>query len=54
MIYSNGAISPISQNWDGDRGWMQFMIKCPHFEDREEEVYEDLCYITFSSPPEVD
>lgn len=29
--------------------WLQFTIPCPHPEDREEEVYDDLCYVTFST-----
>ncbi|KAG5896471.1 hypothetical protein JTB14_005853 [Gonioctena quinquepunctata] len=34
--------------------WMQFKIPCPQMEDWEEEVYDDLCYVTFSSSlPEV-
>ncbi|XP_069695880.1 protein vav isoform X6 [Periplaneta americana] len=54
---NNGAVVPISQSisWEyNDRSWMQFTIKCPQFEDKEEEIYEDLCYVTFSSsPPEI-
>ncbi|CAG2060361.1 unnamed protein product [Timema podura] len=40
--------------WEhGDRGWMHFTIRCPQFVDRDEELYEELCYVTFSSvPPE--
>lgn len=47
---------PTSQSsWEHNFcSWMQFTIKCPQFEDKEEEVYENLCYVTFSSsPPEV-
>lgn len=34
--------------------WLQFKIPCPQPEDWEEEVYDDLCYVTFSSSfPEV-
>ncbi|KAJ8931541.1 hypothetical protein NQ314_015530 [Rhamnusium bicolor] len=29
--------------------WLQFKIPCPQPEDWEEEVYDDLCYVTFSS-----
>lgn len=29
--------------------WLQFKIPCPRLEDREEEVYDDLCYVTFST-----
>ncbi|XP_015839689.1 protein vav isoform X1 [Tribolium castaneum] len=29
--------------------WLQFTIPCPRPEDREEEVYDDLCYVTFST-----
>lgn len=28
--------------------WMKFSIKCPRLEEHDEEVYEDLCYVTFS------
>jgi len=57
LDFSSGAVLPTSQSisWEyNDRSWMQFTIKCPQFEDKEEEIYEDLCYVTFSSsPPEV-
>jgi hypothetical protein len=55
LTFSIGAVLPTSQgSWEHNYcSWMQFTIKCPQFED-EEEVYEDLCYVTFSSsPPEV-
>lgn len=29
--------------------WLQFKIPCPRLEDCEEEVYDDLCYVTFST-----
>ncbi|PSN30254.1 hypothetical protein C0J52_26422 [Blattella germanica] len=54
---SSGTVLLTSQsiNWEyNDRSWMQFTIKCPQFEDKDEEIYEDLCYVTFSSsPPEI-
>lgn len=57
LTFSSGDVLPTSQNisWEyNDRSWMQFTIKCLQFEDKEEEIYEDLCYVTFSSsPPEV-
>lgn len=56
LTFSSGTVLPTSQSsWEHNCcSWMQFTIKCPQFEDKEEEVYEDLCYVTFSScPPEV-
>jgi len=56
LTFSIGTVLPTSQSsWEHKCcSWMQFTIKCPQFEDKEEEVYEDLCYVTFSSsPPEV-
>ena len=56
LTFSSGTVLPTNQSsWEHNCcSWMQFTIKCPQFEDKEEEVYEDLCYITFSSsPPEV-
>ena len=56
LTFSSGTVLPTSQSsWEHNFcSWMQFTIKCPQFEDKEEEVYEDLCYVTFSSsPPEV-
>jgi hypothetical protein len=57
LTFSSGAALPTSHSmsWEyNDCSWMQFTIKCPQFEDREEEIYEDLCYVTFSSScPEV-
>lgn len=56
LTFSGGTVLPTSQSsWEHNCcSWMQFTIKCPQFEDKEEEVYEDLCYVTFSSsPPEV-
>ncbi|XP_046669462.1 protein vav isoform X2 [Homalodisca vitripennis] len=32
-----------------DPTWMQFTIKCPRFDELDEDIYEDLCYVTFSS-----
>lgn len=32
-----------------DISWMQFTIKCPQFDELNEEIYEHLCYVTFSS-----
>ncbi|XP_060526933.1 protein vav isoform X3 [Cylas formicarius] len=29
--------------------WMQFTIPCPQLDDKENEIYDDLCYVTFSS-----
>lgn len=29
--------------------WLQFTIPCPRPDDNEEEVYDDLCYVTFST-----
>ncbi|KAF5293253.1 hypothetical protein FQA39_LY13652 [Lamprigera yunnana] len=41
-------------NFGTERNWLQFTIPSPRPEDREEEVYDDLCYVTFSeSLPEV-
>lgn len=31
--------------------WLQFKIPCPRLEDLEDEVYDDLCYVTFSTSP---
>ncbi|KAK6640827.1 hypothetical protein RUM44_012524 [Polyplax serrata] len=31
--------------------WMKFTIRCPEYHD--EEIYEDLCYISFSFPPQI-
>ncbi|XP_022919863.2 protein vav isoform X1 [Onthophagus taurus] len=28
--------------------WLQFQIRCPQMGDRDEEVYDDLCYVTFT------
>lgn len=56
LTFSSGAVLPTSQSsWEHSYcSWMQFTIKCRQFEDKEEEVYEDLCYVTFSSSsPEV-
>jgi hypothetical protein len=57
LTSSREDVLPTSQcvSWEYNiRSWMQFTIKCSQFEDKEEEIYEDLCYVTFSSsPPEV-
>lgn len=29
--------------------WLQFKIPCSQPQDWEEEIYDDLCYVTFSS-----
>lgn len=29
--------------------WLQFKIPCTQPQDWEEEIYDDLCYVTFSS-----
>ncbi|KAK7867226.1 hypothetical protein R5R35_008400 [Gryllus longicercus] len=51
---NNAVISPNQNiNWETiDRSWIEFTIKCPWSENHDEEVYEDLCYVTFSSSPE--
>nr|CAD7403709.1 unnamed protein product [Timema cristinae] len=51
---ANGCGAAGPPVWEhGDRGWMHFTIRCPQFVDRDEELYEELCYVTFSSvPPE--
>lgn len=34
--------------------WLQFKIPCSQLQDWEEDIYDDLCYVTFSSnTPEV-
>lgn len=33
--------------------WMTFTIRCPEFDDKDEEIYEDLCYVSFTFPPQV-
>lgn len=39
---------------NGNDSWVSFTIKCPPLDDCVEEIYEDLCYVTFSSSlPEV-
>lgn len=39
---------------NGNESWVSFTIKCPPLDDSVEEIYEDLCYVTFSSSlPEV-
>nr|CAD7200476.1 unnamed protein product [Timema douglasi] len=52
---ANGCGAAGPPVWEhGDRGWMHFTIRCPQFVDRDEELYEELCYVTFSSvPPEL-
>lgn len=30
-------------------GWLQFTIPCNLSEEREEQAYEDLCYVTISA-----
>ncbi|XP_049846897.1 protein vav isoform X1 [Schistocerca gregaria] len=54
---NNTSVIPTVSNISGessDRSWMQFTIKCTYFEDKEEAIYEDLCYVTISSsPPEI-
>nr|CAD7457409.1 unnamed protein product [Timema tahoe] len=54
QIIANGCGVAGPPVWEhGDRGWMHFTIRCPQFVDRDEELYEELCYVTFSSvPPE--
>lgn len=34
--------------------WVKFSIRCPRLDDRQEEVYEDLCYVTFSPRSSLD
>lgn len=53
-IDTYGRIAPSGINSCNDPSWLHFTIKCPPMEDRDQEVYEDLCYVTFSSSlPEV-
>ncbi|KAK9874863.1 hypothetical protein WA026_005679 [Henosepilachna vigintioctopunctata] len=38
-----------SSNNIAESSWVLFAIKSPQQNDREEKVYDDLCYVTLSS-----